>query len=316
MKKKNKILIIFNPHAGEKRELVGKGYKISIKDIKSIMKKYFLKADYAITKSEGDATVLARNAVRKRYQIVLAAGGDGTINEVANGLVNSNVILGIIPLGTFVNTARMMAIPRDIEQSIELVKIKRVIKMDLGTLTVIKGKSLAKPYYFIETSGVGLDAEFQRHFDQFEKKHFGEIIPLLRIIFKSHRFQVKLELDNKVIETKANLVVIANGPITGAGLKLAPGAKLNNHYLTVVIYNMSQWSTLRYFFNLIFNQKSDSRRITKFQTKTLNISTKQPIAVHAGATLFGQTPVSYKINAACLNIICGFSQSIKKAGFL
>ncbi len=316
MKKKNNILLIFNPHAGEKREIVGKKSNFTIDEIKSLLKKYYLNFDYVKTKGPGDAKKLAKSASKKGYEIVLAAGGDGTINEVANGLVGSNVVLGIIPLGSFMNIAKMMAIPNQLEQAIEIIKINRVIKVDLGSVIRIKGKSLSQPYYFLETSGIGLDAKFQKYFDNIEKKHYAEILPMFRTLFKFKNFLVTIQTDDKTIESKANLVVVANGPLTGASLRMAPGAKLNNHNLTVVIYNMSWWGTMKYFFRLLFNQHVDRRHIRILESKTANITTNQPVLVHADATLFGETPVSYRINSSCLKIICGFPESKKRAGFI
>src|SRR5258705_214175 len=114
---------IYNPKAGHKAKLLSlKHPLLSLEDIKALLKRYQIPFDSFPTRSAGHATELARQSVKEGYGTVIVAGGDGTVGEAANGLVGTDVNLGILPLGTFMNIARMLSIPSDIEKAVALLK--------------------------------------------------------------------------------------------------------------------------------------------------------------------------------------------------
>src|ERR1035437_1272490 len=93
------IKVIYNPNAGKKKNPVG-GNPITLEDIKRLLVKYQIPADFFPTKKSGDATKLAYDALKEKYETVVAAGGDGTVSEVATGLIGTNITLAILPLGS------------------------------------------------------------------------------------------------------------------------------------------------------------------------------------------------------------------------
>src|ERR1700680_3095034 len=109
--KQTKTALIYNPRAGTKRNILpDRILKITLEDIKNLLAQYQIPVDYFPTKYPGHATELARQLSQKGYKLILAAGGDGTVGEVANGLVGSETTLGIIPLGSFMNVAKMLSV--------------------------------------------------------------------------------------------------------------------------------------------------------------------------------------------------------------
>src|SRR5687768_2789750 len=132
MKNSRRIIkVIYNPFAGKKRNLTSLGSQSTLEEIKLLFKKYQLDADFYTTKRKLHAKELSINAKREGYKIVVAAGGDGTISEIANGLVNSKLTLGIIPLGTFMNIPKMLSIPTELEKSVMIIKLSRTRKIDI-----------------------------------------------------------------------------------------------------------------------------------------------------------------------------------------
>lgn len=305
--KKNTVRLIYNPHAGKKRKMFKVGETVTLEDIKGLLEQYQILVDYAPTKSAGHATILAQESVKEGYQTILAAGGDGTVGEVANGLVGSDTTMGIIPMGSFMNIAHMLSVPKDVEKAIALIKIGRTRKIDMGSITKMDGEKLSNPYYFIETAGIGLDAEVQKEVKLFEKGDLTSIWRILRILSNFYANTVTIKTDTEEeLTTKASLITIANGPYTGANLRLAPKAKLNDHLLTITLYRMSKMDLASTLFNMKFRGKIDNRRLKTIQTTSIKVTSKKDLLLHADASLFGTTPVELKIVPNALNVIYGF----------
>lgn len=309
-----KTKLIYNPNAGQKRRWFHPVNSVSLEEIKSLLEQYQFVVDYAPTKQPGHATELATQAAKDGYKLVIAAGGDGTISEVANGLIGTNAILGIIPLGSFMNTARMLAIPFEIESAIHILKIGRVRKIDVGVITSFENRKLATPEYFLESAGLGIEAEFHRQFLDFER---GQPLALWRIIKLLYQYTRDLAVikisDKKIIRTRATMVTISNAPITGAALPIAPLAKLNDHRLTLSLYRMTKWQIMKYFLFKTPNHQRKSRKIEVLQVKKLRVDSKIPKLVHADARVYGQTPVEFEILPNALNVITGFPKAGQSA---
>src|SRR6186997_1905087 len=149
--------LIYNPNAGKKRNLLPTSQQATLEEIKNLFVQYQIPIDYFPTKGPGDAAILARDSIKEKYNVVIAAGGDGTISEVAAGLVGSDMTMAILPLGSFMNTPEALAIPRDLEMAVMVIKMGRSRKIDIGQINMLDGEKLSKPVFFLENAGVGLE---------------------------------------------------------------------------------------------------------------------------------------------------------------
>ncbi len=321
MQNKTKTLLIYNPHAGKKRRMLPMQTMVSLEEIDQLMKQYQIMVDYAPTEYPGHATELARKAVKKGYSLVIAAGGDGTLSETLAGLIHTNVTLAILPLGSFMNVARMLAIPRDLEKAIQLIKIGRTRKIDVGKVVELDGVTVTDPHYFLEEAGIGAEAQF--HYYTLKILEFGQlwhIVDFFKMIFGFYAHKAHVFLDDHPMETRATMVTIANGPFTGAALHLSPEARLNDHKLTVSFYNMSKWQLTRYLFGLFFRGRAiEHPQIQTAQASKVRIVSKTKRWVHMDARIYGKTPVSLEIVPNAVNMITGFpteSSALKKRTFL
>lgn len=302
-----KIKLIYNPNAGKKRKLVTPSQGTSLEDIKDLLEQYQIIVDYYPTEGPGHATKLAQDSVKEGYKTVIAAGGDGTISEVATGLINTDVHLGILPLGSFMNTARMLSIPTELEKAVAIIKIGRTRKIDVAQIKEFGGEKLTTPHIFVESAGVGLDAEFHKHFVDFENGDLKAVWRILKLYFDFFGYPAKITMDDTEITSKATLVTVSNGPFTGAALPIAPEAKLNDHRLTVSLYKMTQWEIIKHFFWLNRDKKiTRTKKIKTYQTKYVRIETKVDRLVHADGRQFGHTPVEFEILPNALSVISGF----------
>ena len=213
-----KHLFIINPKAGK-----GKTLDI-IPEIKEIFKDTNEEFTIEITRRPGHATELVRNYVSKENYRVYSVGGDGTLNEVLNGMVNNESCLGVIPGGS----------GNDFIKSICEEKLPNNILRD-----TIKGKTkvmdLAKidDRYFINISSVGIDAEVTSNAKDLKRYPLisGKIAYMLSVfitIFKYKSQDIQLIIDGIEITLKSTLLAMANGKYYGGGMKVAPYADLQD----------------------------------------------------------------------------------------
>lgn len=309
----HKYAVIYNPHAGTKRKILPNPTATSLEDIKHLLEQYQIRVEYFPTKYAGHATILAQELAKKGFNTILAAGGDGTVGEVANGLVKTEATLGVLPLGSFMNVARMLSIPLDIEKAVQLIKINRTRKIDVGVVNRLSGEKLDQPYYFIESAGIGLEAQLQEYFLELEKGDKKALFRIFKTFFDFYGHPGKITADGKEINTRAILVAVSNGPYTGANIPLAPKAKLNDHKLTLSLFKMSKWELLNYIFMITRTDKRYSRKVETLQAKKIRIETKVKRLVHVDARLYGETPVVFSILPSALNVITGFPEPGKSS---
>jgi diacylglycerol kinase (ATP) len=303
----NRIKLIYNPHAGKKRKLLPLQSSVTLEQIQELLDQYQIPTDLYPTKSANHATTLAREAKEEGYKMVIAAGGDGTVGEIIKGLVNTDIILAILPLGSFMNVARMLSIPRDIEMAMTLIKIGRTRKIDVGSITKIDGDKLIEPYFFLEEAGVGIEADVHYHLTGiFERKEYSSIFKIFSVLRQYYGNSAKVVLDDEEIITKATLITISNGPYGGAAFKMAPDAKLNDHKLTVNFFRMSKWELFKHFIKIKTKGQAKSPKIATYQAQKVKIYTNVERPIHADARVFGTTPVEFKILPNALNVITGF----------
>lgn len=255
----SKIKVIYNPKAGKKRQLFDLSKKPTIYDLKKLFAKYQLEADFQSTRYAGQATKIANEAIKRGYEIIVAAGGDGTVSEVANALVNRNATLGILPLGTFMNIARMLGIPLDLEKAVMILKINRVRKIDVGEITEMNGEKITNTFYYLENAGFGLEAEVYYWSLEAEAGHLSSLWDMANGIISYEPTKVSVEIDGRKIATEPTMVSISNGPYTGAAFYWSPTAKLNDHRLTVRVFTMTKDELIRYVIALRNNLKHSTK---------------------------------------------------------
>ncbi len=214
------IRFIVNPSAGKHKNL-----KMLEKDIK----KLFPQAEIIYTKYAGHAKELALEAAQKNYKTTVAVGGDGTINEVTQGLVNSDTALGIIPCGSGNGFARLIRMPlKNTTKCLEIIKKGKTKKIDVG---------LANNEYFLNVAGFGFDALVAHKFATSKRR--GKL-PYFQIGIKEFfsyqpaKFGLTFH-DGKKTEISPLCAAFANGTQYGSNFFIAPKAKLDDGLLDMVI---------------------------------------------------------------------------------
>jgi len=179
------------------------------------------------TTCAGNATELAKEMVNAGFPLVVAVGGDGTINEVARSLVHTNAALGIIPCGSGNGLARHLEIPLKIVEAIELINNHKIVEIDYGT---------ANEILFFCTCGVGFDAEIGQQFAQSKTRGFftylkSVISEFIKYKAKKYKFKTR----NNKFKKQAFLITFANASQYGNNAYIAPNADIQDGLLDVCI---------------------------------------------------------------------------------
>jgi diacylglycerol kinase (ATP) len=254
------------------------------------------------TERAGHASQLARDAVAEGRQLVIAAGGDGTVNEVAHGLANTQTVLGLMPLGSVMNVARTLWVPRNLALAARVIAEGKVLAMDMGR---------TGNRFFLEAAGVGLDAGLFGYFERLEKgaSLFGVLRAGLRFLRLLGSPRLAIEHDGGHFITRAPMVSVANGPYVGAAYAIAPDARIDDGLLDIVVFRGTSIPRVLVHLALIAGGRSlpppPRARTMRSQRVRVSRVRGRPLPVHADGDPVGITPAQFEVAPAALHVIVG-----------
>lgn len=300
MSKKQKLIqakLIANPGAGKPEESP-KQLELAIRCLQGLG----IEVDVALAKPKEEATPLAKQAVKDGYKIVIAMGGDGTLEAVLRGLVGSKARLGIIPIGTQNNIAKSLGIPETIEEACALIAAKNTRKLDVGQIKVKKQKKL----YFFELAAIGLVAALYPKANKLANGQLSKIKDIaLTVMHHEPEPKVYLTLDDESkIEIKTMLVVVSNAPMFGANFLVAPDASLQDGLLDVSVYpDFSKAEILGYYAKIMDEGYSANSKVQRYRARELEIKASPKMEVMADGVMLGKGKVKIKSLPGSLWII-------------
>lgn len=280
-----------------------------------------IRSDIAFTSSEESPTQIAQRAVTEGYDLVVVGGGDGTVSEVAKGLIHAPVPLGIVPIGTYNNIARSLNLPTDLAEACQVLAQGEMRSIDVGVAN--------DQHYFFEAAGVGLDAALFPLGEEIKGGRWGRMMraaqltlnykpkrlhirfdrPLTQAIpsaiLRKRRFLWRRAASEKYeIRRSALLIVIANGPFYGTGFTVAPDAILDDGLLTVSVFsNFSKWELLRHFWSISLGRYQYSPKIETFRAAEVRLTSKTKLPVHIDGHPIGELPVKLNILQQALRVM-------------
>jgi diacylglycerol kinase (ATP) len=288
----DKLFVIFNPAArGEKTRRVRKF--LEAKAGHSVI--------LAPTERAGDARLLAARAVREGFSVIVAAGGDGTINEVVNGIGTSGVALGVLPLGTVNVFAQELRIPRRIDAAWHVIQMGSTRTIDLAC-----AEAGAVTRYFVQLAGVGFDAQAVRDASWELKKKIGPFSYVWAGIktLGTTLAQVEVSVNGSGPRAAGAAVLVGNGRFYGGPFALFPKARMDDGLLDVCVFeNCGYLDVLRYGQGILRGAHIDLGDVEYFQAERL-------VCTAPGATPFeldgedaGDAPVTFSIVPRALQVI-------------
>lgn len=295
--------LIVNPVAG-----AGRTFK-KWPHISDLLKSIGLRFEHDITEAPKHAIELARAAVRKGYELVVCVGGDGTINEVVNGLYDSGAIkdvtLGIISTGTGSDYVRTIGIPPYYVDACQRLLNPTKLQVDIGVVEYANNGDQVKRL-FVNFAGLGFDAEVVRATTQRYKALGGlpaYLLGLLTTLLCYRNRDITLKLDDQVQEKRVCSVVASNGKYGGGSMLVAPDADPTDGLLDVLtIDDLSKpdllWSLPRIYKGTHLTHP----KVTMTRARKVEVESRQRIFLQADGELLGEAPARFSLLPSALNI--------------
>lgn len=285
-----KTLFIINPIAGTR----------SKKDLPSLImggldvRKFSV--DIVFTERAQHATELTREAVISGYDLIIAVGGDGTINEVARGLVNTPVALGIIPMGSGNGLARHLELPMEVKKAINKLNHSQVLKIDTGKIN---------NHLFLCTAGVGLDAKVSHDFSKEKKRGFFTYSKVAMSSFLNAETATwNIEIDGVKETVEGLLLTIANANQYGNNVFIAPKAQIQDGELDVCVLKNFSFLNAPLVLKDLFNKTLHKNRFYSLRKgKQIVIENDCEVEIHFdGEPMLAQGNITIEIAPLSLNV--------------
>ena len=286
--------VIWNPSAGSKPGVSVAG--VDERGLRDVLDRHGIDAEIVETSSEADARLRVRDALVDGCRAVIAAGGDGTAELVAGELLDgaSGTAMAILPLGSVMNLARSLGIPRDLDAAAGIIAAGKERSIDVG---VVDGRP------FFECAEVGLYAAIFPQSGTFDGWQLGSIPRLVGVLARYRPVPIDLRLDGAVLRTRAFVVTINNGPYGGLGFSFAPDALMDDGLFDVRIFShYSKRELLLHFWSIAFGRRAYAPRVETVRASSIVVESRgRPW--RADGWTGGKTPASFAIRPRALRVV-------------
>lgn len=294
-----KTLVVFNPDAGQRNA------RRELEKALELLTKRGWEVAQRETRGKGDALRYAQEAVACGYEAVIVAGGDGTVNEVVNGLVGSEVALGVLPLGTGNVWAREIGMP--------FATPLRPSHLLAGARTLAEGLIYAADLgqagerTFLLWAGVGFDAQVVENLNPRLKRYLGPLAYIfsgLSLARESLGTPVTLTIDGKEISRKVLFIEVSNVRLYAAILRLAPEACLDDGLLEVTLFKGEGILVLiRHFLKMLICRHLRDPQVERYKGTKVRLTTASPLPVQVDGDYLGTTPLECTVLPQALRVI-------------
>lgn len=268
------------------------------------------------TSGPKDASVLAKRAVEEGFERVIAAGGDGTIHEVVNGLSTGfdHIVFGILPMGTGNDLVRCLRIPNELPAALELLRHQPPQELDIIEIEGSAGREgdSSAPIYSLNASVSGYGPSVGENLDSATKSTWGPLAYLksaLETIGAIEGFECRVSFDgSESLELRLLNVVVANGSHVAAGLPVSPWADPADGIMDVVLFPELPILELALLApRVLIGEHLDDPRLIIRHCRHFRIESEPPMPYNADGERGGTTPVTYRLLPKALRVICGFA---------
>ncbi|OON69251.1 diacylglycerol/lipid kinase family protein [Hymenobacter sp. CRA2] len=290
----SRLCFIFNPISGTNRRF----------DLPGLLhqrlgKSYGLHYEVWPTEYAGHAEDLARTAAAQGFGIVVAVGGDGTVNEVGRGLLGTGAAMAVLPRGSGNGLARHLGIPLLAAAAVDLLRQPRVLPIDVGRLN-------GRPFFC--TAGLGFDAHVSRCFAEAGTRGLATYVRVaLREYGRYRPTPVDIELNGQHLRSNCYVLAFANAAQYGNNAYIAPLADIRDGLLDLcLIDSMPLGRALRVAYGLAAGDLPNSGAATYHTTRTVRVRTQQPLGFHLDGDFAGEaTDVQVVIEPLALPVVVG-----------
>lgn len=292
----NTPLVILNGHAGSrdhdqiKEAMARRGFRL------------------AGTDHPGQGTEIARREASRGTPLILAAGGDGTVSEVASGILAADkpATMGIIPLGTGNDLCRSLGINAELEDALRIIDIGKKVEIDVAVLT-----AAGEQQFFFNVSSCGFAGDVDKQLESTDKTQWGMLSYLksgIAALSELEPFRVDISSEDETINAQALNIVVGNGRYAASGIPVAPRASLTDGKLDMLIYLGQGFGDQIFNSPLILQGEQErSETILSLRSKQFSMTFSRPLAINYDGELFEKEveEISYTVLPQRLRVIVG-----------
>lgn len=302
-------LTIVNPNAGN-----GKGKK-DWERISGIFEKNNISIFPKFTEKKGQATEFAREGIAAGYRKIISVGGDGTLNEIVNGVFTqeycptTDIVISMIPVGTGNDWGRMFGIPLVYEGSVKVIKENKVMLHDVGLIRFYNSTKKEKRY-FINIAGLGFEAVVVKKTNaQKDKGRSSKAIYfinlLVSLIFYRNK-EADIIIDGKKTTCDVFSINVGNGRYCGGGMRQTPDALPDDGLFDItVIKNMGRFEIIRSLKLLYDGTILSHPKVDGYRSNNLQVNSDSLLYAEADGESLGHTPAEFSIIPASIKIVYG-----------
>ncbi len=286
-------IMIANPTSGSYAQ-----NKDQLEETLIFLREHNWQIELKLTEAAGDATRLAREAAEQGVNVVVAVGGDGTINEVIQGLAGSETALGVLPLGTVNVWAREMEISLEAAEARKVLVEGQMRRVDLGKVN---------DRYFLLMVGIGFDGEVAQAVEKKFLKRLGVVGYVLASIWiglSFPSFVASVKLEDQWVRRRVLHIVVGNTRLYGGAVKFTWQAKCDDGLLDVCTVRRRNhfWRVIA-MLDFLFNKEQRSRIVDYRTCAEIEIRTRKPVAMQIDGDPAGTTPAKFHVEPEALKVI-------------
>ena len=250
-----------------------------------------------VTSHPGEAEELAQRAIDEGFTRIVAAGGDGTVNQVANGLADRKAALGVLPMGSVNVFAMELGLPLyNLRRCWDIIEDTNIRQIDLP---------IANGRYFVQLAGVGLDAQVVKETSLAFKRSFGPLSYLISAAQIAARQPPKLFIESEETSVEeGSFVLVGNGRLYGGPFPFFKHAIIDDGLFDVVVFKrLGYLEIVKYLQDVVFSSDIKVPEIEYFQTRQLRITSEQDVPLELDGELAGNCPVDFRIRGKALRVL-------------
>ena len=250
-----------------------------------------------VTSHPGEAEELAQRAIDEGFTRIVAAGGDGTVNQVANGLADRKAALGVLPMGSVNVFAMELGLPLyNLRRCWDIIEDTNIRQIDLP---------IANGRYFVQLAGVGLDAQVVKETSLAFKRSFGPLSYLISAAQIAARQPPKLFIESEETSVEeGSFVLVGNGRLYGGPFPFFKHAIIDDGLFDVVVFKrLGYLEIVKYLQDVVFSSDIKVPEIEYFQTRRLRITSEQNVPLELDGELAGNCPVDFRIRGKALRVL-------------
>jgi YegS/Rv2252/BmrU family lipid kinase len=234
---------------------------------------------------------------RDRVDLVIVGGGDGTLNAAIEGLLDTQLPLGILPLGTANDLARTLGIPQSIAQACQVIALGYSQRIDLGRVN---------HKHFFNVASLGLSVQITRQLDKQAKRTWGVLayaVTAMRVIWKARPFRAEIRLGRESIYVRTVQIAVGNGRYYGGGMAVADDAAIDDQRLDLYSLECQHWWQILLWLPAIWLGKhSRWQGVRTLEGKAFEIYTRRPVPINADGEIVTQTPAKFHLVPKALTV--------------